>query len=205
MAVFSYTQIADYILDQLWGFASSNSLKNSVRYIAEDILGNPSANSNNVLLPNNLTVNGDSSFGNAITNLTTITGELKGSRMMLIFGGGNQVSADNYQGLGTIRSLENPYKMHRAGSVVGYSLFGACVGYTSNITANIRIRKNASNFISSAALVWTAINQFQSEQATITRGTSTFVVGDQISLFFDYVSGTANIELSCLVEVQLDT
>jgi hypothetical protein len=45
MATFSYSKIADAVLDQLWGFASVNSLKNSLRYIAEDILGDPSANS----------------------------------------------------------------------------------------------------------------------------------------------------------------
>lgn len=45
MPNFSYTKIADYILDDLFGFAEINSLKNSLRYIAEDILGDPSTNS----------------------------------------------------------------------------------------------------------------------------------------------------------------
>ena len=45
MATFTYTKIADFILDDLFGFASANSLKNSVRYIAEDILGDPASNS----------------------------------------------------------------------------------------------------------------------------------------------------------------
>lgn len=48
MATYSYTKLADYILDQLWGFASVNSLKNSLRYIGEDVLGDPSANSDKV-------------------------------------------------------------------------------------------------------------------------------------------------------------
>lgn len=48
MPTYSYTKLADYILDQLWGFASVNSLKNSLRYIGEDILGDPSANGDKI-------------------------------------------------------------------------------------------------------------------------------------------------------------
>jgi hypothetical protein len=48
MATYSYTQIADYILDQLFGYASANALKNSVRYIAEDILKHPAGNSDKI-------------------------------------------------------------------------------------------------------------------------------------------------------------
>lgn len=45
MATFTYTKLADFILDDLFGFSSANSLKNSIRYLAEDVLGDPAANS----------------------------------------------------------------------------------------------------------------------------------------------------------------
>ena len=45
MATYTYTPIADYILDDLLGFASINAIKNNIRYLAEDVLGDPSANS----------------------------------------------------------------------------------------------------------------------------------------------------------------
>jgi len=48
MAVFSYTKLANWILDDLFGFASANALKNSLRYVAEDVLGDPSANAEKI-------------------------------------------------------------------------------------------------------------------------------------------------------------
>lgn len=48
MPTFSYTKLGNFILDQLYGFTSANALKNSLRYVAEDVLGDPSANSDKV-------------------------------------------------------------------------------------------------------------------------------------------------------------
>lgn len=48
MAHFTYTKVPDAVLDQLLGFTTLNSIKNSGRYIAEDVLGDPSANSDQV-------------------------------------------------------------------------------------------------------------------------------------------------------------
>lgn len=45
---YTYTKLADYIIDQLWGYQSVNLLKNNIRYLAEDIFGDPSVNSNQV-------------------------------------------------------------------------------------------------------------------------------------------------------------
>lgn len=38
MPSFTYTQIADYVLDQFWGDDSINALIESIRYLAEDVL-----------------------------------------------------------------------------------------------------------------------------------------------------------------------
>jgi hypothetical protein len=48
MPTFTYTKQADYVLDQLFGIARINELKNSLRYLAEDVLGDPSANTDKV-------------------------------------------------------------------------------------------------------------------------------------------------------------
>lgn len=77
MPTYSYTEIADYILDQLWGFASANSLKNSLRYIAEDILGSPHENSD-AIVPSSTSAN------NIIDAYTRTTGTSVGKRGVAI-------------------------------------------------------------------------------------------------------------------------
>lgn len=45
---YTYTKIADYIIDQLWGYQSANLMKNNIRFLAEDILNDPFSNNNQV-------------------------------------------------------------------------------------------------------------------------------------------------------------
>lgn len=156
----------------------------------------------NTLTPT--TIAGNPTFSGNVT----FSSELKGDRVILFFGNGlgGVGNADAFLGLGgSSTTNEFGYKMHRAGSIVGYSVGGKSTAFTSNVTANLRIRKNAANVISSAALVWTASDQFQHETGTVNRGVNTFSSGDVLSLQWDYTSGNATINIICFVEIQLDT
>jgi len=74
MATFTYTKIADFILDDLFGFASSNAIKDNTRYIAEDILGDPASNSDASAFPAKVTVNtGGLDVGDGTNPTETLT------------------------------------------------------------------------------------------------------------------------------------
>lgn len=167
------------------------------------ISGNPTF-SGSPTVSGNLTLNGNATFGDALTDITTIGGEIRGSRQTFVFGG-NPGSADTFLRVGSSSTTESVYKMHRAGSIVGYSVGGTTNSFSSNQAVIFRIRKNGSNFISSATLTWTALNQNQFDTSTIARGTSTFASGDTLSIQYDWQSGSAGILAMCIIEVQFDT
>jgi hypothetical protein len=48
MSVFTYTKIPAYTVKQWFGYLRSNELRQNTRYIAEDILGDPSSNSDKI-------------------------------------------------------------------------------------------------------------------------------------------------------------
>lgn len=47
---YTYTPIADYIIDQLWGYQQANLLKNNIRHLEEDVFGSPYLNNNQVAM-----------------------------------------------------------------------------------------------------------------------------------------------------------
>src|SRR5580765_8450867 len=160
--------------------------------------------SGNPTISGNLVVNGNATLGDAVTDVTTVTGELKGARMFLIFGASSMSVADRFLSNGlSSTTVEYVYKMNRAGSVVGYTYSCVTTAFTSNMSAIFRVRKNSVTLVSSNTLTWTANNQIQSDTGTVARGTSTFASGDSLSLMWDYQAGIATVD-SCglLVEIQ---
>ncbi len=90
MPTYTYTKLADFILDQLWGYASANAIKNSLRYIAEDVLGDPSANSDKLspTSANNVGTQMTSTGANNIINqYTRSTGTSVGLRGIALSSG----------------------------------------------------------------------------------------------------------------------
>lgn len=187
---FSYRTFDDFIRGSFVGKNIADALKNSYRFIGEDILGDPSINSSRISLPASL----------------TIGGELKGSRQFLLFGSTNITGgSDAYIGINAGSNPEFGYLVNHGGSVVGLSVFGVTFAFTSNLSHIFRIRKNAIDLVSSSTVTWTANDQIQTYSATFTRGTYTFSASDKLSMFLDYQSGTATIRLSVLAEVQFNT
>lgn len=142
--------------------------------------------------------------GTFSSDLST-SGESKGDRVVLSYGSGVTDGTDYYIGIGQVATQELSYEMNRSGSIVGYSFSGTCISYTSNLSGNFRLRKNGSNLISSAEILWSSLGLFRSERNTYARGTYTFVAGDRLGMFWDYSSGVSLISLQCYVEVQFDT
>lgn len=209
----TYTTVADYILDQLWGFASANTLKSSVQYLSE-LLGDPSVNTNNVSLPSSLTVaadllvNGNTTFGNALTDLVTVVGELKGSRGVYNWLTPSQASPglDTYiTGSGFV-SAQIGYIATRPGSIVGASMQVNCVSFTTaeTFTPTARISGVTALAISSISVTGTGSFTARGTQA---RGTSNFVAGDIIQYFYDLTSAVGNhtSRYAGQIEVVFDT
>lgn len=120
--------------------------------------------------------------------------------------GGSLTGADRYfVGTTSVDATETGFVMHRAGSIIGYSVGGITQAFTSNTSFIFRIRKNGSDVIVASTLTWTANSQNQDTTGTAASGTHTFIAGDRIEVFADYQSGTATIIARALIEVDLNS
>ena len=187
MAIFSYTKIADYILDQFWGFVSANSLKNSVRHVAEDVLGLTDGLGTDVTFPT----------------------EVKGERVVLSFGVNNVtgfLGSDRYLLLGSAsNTIEHSYSMPRPGSVVSYSIGANVTTYVSTTIFTPTIRKNGSTLITGNSTSLTSATFFN-DRGTFLRNVNTFVAGDRLSFFIDNTTvGNTDGNAFAMIEVQFDT
>lgn len=129
-------------------------------------------------------------------------------RANISFGGGFSHTSDGYLGQASLLSttLNGGFMMHRAGSIVGYTVGGLYTTATSPpFEALFRIRKNDSDLVVSATLTWTAANQNKDATAVFSSGTHTFVAGDRLQVFVDHQSGQGVAIARANLELELDS
>jgi hypothetical protein len=190
---FTYIKIVDYIKGDLFGFTNANNLKDNTRFLAEDILGDPFSNGNDV------------SFAQDVT----IGKELKGSRLCLPFGNSIAASAtDKYLGIANdSTTLALGHVVNRAGSIVGAGIQIFTLAFTGSTTIAPTVRKNGSTVFTLSSLVVSSANTQFKTSGIQARGVDTFAAGDTINFFLDVTAGAggADADVMAYVEVVYDT
>jgi hypothetical protein len=190
---FTYNKLVDFVFGDLLGFTDANNLKDNTRYLAEDILGDPFSNANDILFAQDV----------------TIGKELKGSRECLVYGSSVTASAtDKYLGISDdSTTLAFGHVVTRPGSIVGAGIQIFTTAFVGSTTIAPTIRKNGSTVFTLSSLVVNANNTEFKTSGTQARGTDTFVAGDTINFFLDVTAGAggADYDVSAYVEVIYDT
>jgi hypothetical protein len=193
---FTYSKLPDYLLDDLFGFQSANAIKNSTRYLAEDIMGDPSSNGNAV------------NFASGDVNVSG-TNEIKGDRLILnYFGDIDSSGGDTYVGVFNLLSTTHAlgHIANRAGSVVGISLLMNLTFFTTAAKVVPRVRINGSNIISLPLISLDIVLTQYKSIFTQARGVNNFVANDVISLFLDFQpAGSALFELAAAIDIVYNT
>lgn len=134
------------------------------------------------------TINSNVVFGDAITDTTTASGAVIGASEMLNFGHENVVTLAGFRNAifyGVHRAETPPvigYKMHRAGSVRGISVWGICTTFDLNHGYQFSLWKNlTTTMITSPTFTFTASGATQSWVTTPTRGVLSFAAGDTLT------------------------
>jgi len=140
-----------------------------------------------------------------IDNDLDVTGESKGSRVLITAGqGADIVGTTKYMKVGNcLLSGTKGLPMTRAGSIVGLGVMINCSSFTTNQSFTYICYKNGVNVFSGSFTVeGTGVVTHETTQA---RGIDTFVAGDVISLSgAGHVTYTINDTIMTL-ELQLDT
>lgn len=152
--------------------------------------------------------------GNATLATTTVSGELKGSRMIIPFGYNGTMTVGNlatvgFKGVDGVQwnNTTQSNVMPRAGSVVGIS-----ISYTNGTVTNWAALKVAKNtgvgplIIITQAISTAAASTNYSTYATYARGTYTFYAGDKIDVeVYNSTASATMLNVTGLLEVQFDT
>lgn len=230
MPVFSYTQISDYVLEQLMSSLLVNTLVDSYRYIGEDILGisngATSGYAKSIGMNNGATHGGMILFHNGDENANEQTRFLKCDAagtylemqgMDLGITGTNVIQGDrvtlNYylDGVSADSYMSNQdganssgYYATRAGSILSISAFVWNVT-SPHPTLQIEVHKNGSNVLASSSMAFSGINTALKTKTTQARGTDTFAVGDYIDAFVNFTASPGLVYAGACIELILDS
>jgi hypothetical protein len=189
---FNYTKIANYLLGNKYGYQSFKTVNDNNRYIAEDILGDPSANSNNVNL--------------ALSDVT-ISKELKGSRFLLAYGNatlGEYILIND--ALSPIGIDDSPgHLASRNGSIVGAGIQIYTSSFTSSGTITPIVQINGSDAFSLSTLNINANNTEFKTSISQARLLDTFLANDIISFFISGSGGSYTASVMANIEVVFNT
>ncbi len=133
-----------------------------------------------------------------------VTKELKGTRMLLLFG---RQSATGSTPINTVDRIspgtDEGYRMIRAGSVTGHSLNTRVSAHTTTGALKIRVNKNdVSLWLSTTGVSVTGTGKF-GFQETAARNTFTFAAGDVIRISEVFVSPAAFTATDNLVLIEI--
>lgn len=230
MANFQYTTISDFVAYQLLQYLHMNYLRENLRYIAEDILGNPASNSDMIA---QITLNNTPSDGGTIYfdggtskylraettgDLLTLAGmdfKVEGTQLIQgdthIYTAHSQgqlfVAADGFIMTGSA-SIPISWTMPRAGSIIGYGLSILTKAFTSSGTARFTLDKNlgGSPVIDGATINIAANNTVYTDRNTYTRGSLTFAADDSLDPIFNHLSGGSySVVAAAMLVVIFDT
>jgi hypothetical protein len=186
---FTYTALSAYVLDQLWGFQSSNALRQNIRYLAEDILSDPAVTGNKVdllILDNGATDGGalyfsggttrylKSDAAGAILEVGGQTFSLPSDKLI----GGDRVMICYTAGFGGTNPLTSSFYGFRAGKPFSILSIGAS-GHTTSFTSSGNTRvdivdASGTSIVTGPTLNFTANNQYKSGVVTQARGVDAF-------------------------------
>lgn len=184
----AYVDLADFILDDLFGFASANAIKNNVAYLHDTVLGDPTANGDAI-------ETSDAILHDATLNDPLSLGEIKGDRVTLTLSlnpSGSLASLDSTfwtsgTALSTFSGSHYGFVMPRAGSLVGFGILAVIGGYVSGSVLSHSCRKWNSGAgttdLQTVAITGIGSNAIFQNYATYARGVSTFVAGDTLGFF----------------------
>jgi hypothetical protein len=205
MATFSYAYLSDYAKNQLLGFATANRLRQSVRYLAEDILRDPASNGN---ILKRLDFNNAPTDGGGVSFDGGSTKYMKAEASGLALGGvGLSVASPNIirgdrlaamlvgSETATDVATQGSIALTKAGSFLSFSIAVRCTNFSSNETLTVHLRKNESN-VTNLAVSITGTGLY-TNYTTFTRDTFTFAQGDRCDFFMDgSVAGTWSLVCS---------
>lgn len=219
---FTYTQVADYAVEDFVTFQLVNTLIESTRYIAEDFLGVAHGDTdgfvNTIPMDNGATHGGAIYFNggtskflkcdaagtylelsgmNLVMPSTTL---IEGERVVLSFF--ELAAADEYATTG-VAGTAGGYYAPKAGSIISVSLTVGNVSAAS-FTVQGEVHKNGSSVLNSSALVFTG-EEVLSTSITQARGTDTFVATDLIDVLLNFTAGGSTAFYFATVELLLDT
>jgi hypothetical protein len=193
---FTYSKLPDYLLDDLFGFQSANKVKDSTRYIAEDIMGDPFSNGNQV------------NFALGDVNISG-TNEIKGDRVTMNYGADiDSSSGDTYLGMANSLSTTHAlgHVVNRSGSIVGIGIFIYPTFITTLSKVTPRIRINGSNIISLPQIIIDTLPFQYKSYLTQLRNVNTFVANDVLSIFLDFSpAGSAIFKILSNIDIVYDT
>lgn len=228
MATYQYTVMSDFVAYQLLQYLHMNYIRENLRYVAEDILGNPAGNSDMVA---QITMDGTPSDGGIIyfdggtskylraetsSDLLTLAGmdfKVEGTKVIQ---GDTQIFTAHSQGqtLGSdyfvmtgSGSIPISWTMPRAGSILGYGFSVLTTSFTSAAVVRLLVDKNllGSPVVTGANVALAANNTVYTDYATFTRGAKTFAADDSLDPVFDHVSGTYSARSAVMMIVIYDT
>jgi len=137
-----------------------------------------------------------------------VQGELKGSRLVFLFGSKDAITTDGYMKTtnGVVMSADLGYTMHRDGSIVGASCRFECTSHSSNSTWNVDVLINNTTVFQTDTVSVTSATEF-STYGSQARNIDKFVAGDEMQVKMNVASGTTTTidNMIGYVEVVFDT
>jgi hypothetical protein len=141
----------------------------------------------NQFVDKNLEVKGKTTLGNDLT----VSGELKGTRLIFNFGTAAASDTDFYMKTvnGVTMSSNLGYVMHRAGSIVGAGARFQCTSFSSTDTWSVDVLVNNASVFKPTG-IYVDDTGYYSTYGTQARGTDTFVVGNLIQVKMNATAGS---------------